>query len=209
MLQIPFLDIETLHDPETETDKGEILRKRYEQLERTYSPFTGMLGAQRPQTLDQTANHVEQRDNTLRTKDQQVVYRWLKDRIDKTTQKSRKEVQVDEIPKWAFIKWLWSRMQRKGKTKVRTTLEKAKKPANPALPPAADNGHYERRNKRRANKDKAKKIQQDLSLSWLMVRQLWLWKLDDSKPPPLTPHSVSMLTSVNRHNHYCDTRSPE
>ncbi|RMJ15789.1 hypothetical protein CDV36_004508 [Fusarium kuroshium] len=182
-LVIPFLDIETLHDPETETDKGEILRKRYEQLERTYSPFTGMLGAQRPQTLDQTANHVEQRDNTLRTKDQQVVYRWLKDRIDKTKEKSRKEVQVEEIPKWAFIKWLWSRMQRKGKTKVRTTLEKAKKPVNkpanmPFLP--ADNGHVERRNKRRANKDKAKKIQQDLSLSWLMVRQLWLWKLDDN-----------------------------
>ncbi|KAJ3457001.1 hypothetical protein MRS44_014142 [Fusarium solani] len=143
---IPFLDIETLHDPETETDKGEILRKRYEQLERTYSPFTGMLGAQRPQTLDQTANHVEQRDNTLRTKDQQVVYRWLKDRIDKTNQKSRKE---------------------------------AKKPATLAFLPA-DNGHVERRNKRRANKDKAKKIQQDLSLSWLMVRQLWLWKLDDN-----------------------------
>ncbi|KAL2671523.1 hypothetical protein Neosp_014113 [[Neocosmospora] mangrovei] len=178
-LVIPFLDIETLHDPETETDKGEILRKRYEQLERTYSPFTGMLGAQRPQTLDQTANHVEQRDNTLRTKDQQVVYRWLKDRIDKTNQKSRKEVQAEEIPKWAFIKWLWSRMQRKGKSKVRTTLEKAKKPVNMAFLPA-DNGHYERRNKRRANKDKAKKIQQDLSLSWLMVRQLWLWKLDDN-----------------------------
>ncbi|KAK7403322.1 hypothetical protein QQX98_010911 [Neonectria punicea] len=178
-LVIPFLDIETLHDPETETDKGEILHKRYEQLERTYSPFTGMLGAQRPQTLDQTANHAEQRDNTLRTKDQQVVYRWLKDRIDKTKEKSRKEVPVEEIPIWAFIKWLWSRMQRKGKTKVRTTLEKAKKPANlPFLP--ADNGHVERRNNRKANKDKAKKIQQDLSLSWLMVRQLWLWKLDDN-----------------------------
>ncbi|RSM00430.1 hypothetical protein CEP52_009146 [Fusarium oligoseptatum] len=27
-LVIPFLDIETLHDPETETDKGEILRKK-------------------------------------------------------------------------------------------------------------------------------------------------------------------------------------
>ncbi|KAJ4308461.1 hypothetical protein N0V84_012086 [Fusarium piperis] len=178
-LVIPFLDIETLRNPETETDKGEILRKRYEQLERTYSPFTGMLGAQRPQTLDQTANHVEQRDNTLRTKDQQVVYRWLKDRIDKTKEKPRKEVQVEEIPKWAFIKWLWSRLQRKGKTKVRTTLEKAKKPAQLAFLPA-DNGHVERRNNRKANKDKAKKIQQDLSLSWLMVRQLWLWKLDDN-----------------------------
>lgn len=208
LVQIPFLDIETLHDPETETDKGEILRKRYEQLERTYSPFTGMLGAQRPQTLDQTANHVEQRDNTLRTKDQQVVYRWLKDRIYKTNQKSRKEVQVEEIPKWAFIKWLWSRMQRKGKTKVRTTLEKAKKPATLAFLPA-DNGHVERRNKRRANKDKAKKIQQDLSLSWLMVRQLWLWKLDDSKRPPLIPPSGPTLTLVNRYNHYRNTSSQE
>jgi hypothetical protein len=149
-----------------------------------------MLGAQRPQTLDQTANHVEQRDNTLRTKDQQVVYRWLKDRIDKTNQKSRKEVQVEEIPKWAFIKWLWSRMKIMGKTKVRTTLEKAKKPATLAFLPA-DNGHVERRNKRRANKDKAKKIQQDLSLSWLMVRQLWLWKLDDSKFFPSRSFSVS------------------
>lgn len=128
-----------------------------QRLERTYPPFTGVQGVQATQTLDQTASHSIESKSALRTKQQQVVYRWSEKRAEALAQS-------------------YSRSKKDADNPV---------PSYPHLMTSATDAEDERAGTIKSNETKKQSVQRDSKRKWMVVRQLWLWKLDDSRFLPV------------------------
>ena len=153
--------------------------KMFERLERAYPPFTGTEGVQATQTLDQTSRNSTESMSALRTEEHQVVYRWSEKRAKAIEDdgESLRESTTElghEVEQKSSSRQIWlGRFQRLfnyPETDENTSTKETEHPnigqRNPiTLDP------------------KKQRIQRDISTKWLVVRQLWLWKLDSSKPP--------------------------
>ncbi|PNP76719.1 hypothetical protein FNYG_10138 [Fusarium nygamai] len=205
-LVLPFLDFES----EMQESKDDI-NEQERVIQRRYSPFTGMHGVQRSQTLDDTASGFGQSSSSnddLRTTAEQVVYRWSKIKSEAESKDGNQYVKVTDSktrnlrgPRYWLPKWFQKQEKRvaeEGETEgelTARTFERTEsrfnegendKRVNNAKNKAIQQkvrieaGTNERANGKKANRAKDKAIQQNLRKSWLMVRQLWLWKLDEN-----------------------------
>ncbi|KAF5590094.1 cytochrome P450 monooxygenase [Fusarium subglutinans] len=204
-LVLPFLDFES----EMEKGKDDISEQE-RVIQRRYSPFTGMHGVQRSQTLDDTASGFGQSGGSaddLRTIGEQVIYRWSKDKSEAQSKDGNQDVKAADFRTKSPRKprnWLqkWFQEQVKGGAEeaaaendstsqafegfeLRALGGQNDRRVNPAKNETIQKkvrieaGTNERANGKKVNRAKDKAIQQDLRKSWLMVRQLWLWKLDE------------------------------
>ena len=131
-----------------------------EKLAQTYSPFTGMDGVQLAQTLDQTARGPNPNGSLLRTKENQVIYRWSEKQAEASRELKKRNVIVSSGSAANKLKRLLKRT-------VGLLIKSHKpspEPGNLALDNPDDEGD----------------VPKDISRKWLNVRQLWLWKLADS-----------------------------
>ncbi|SCV51637.1 uncharacterized protein FFB14_12106 [Fusarium fujikuroi] len=177
-LVLPFLDFEN----EMEEEKDEFL-KQERVIRHRYSPFTGMHGVQMSQTLDDTASGSGQNkggNRDLRATEEQVIYRWSEKQLETETKNDKQEATDKDFGLKGLKRlyyWLPKRFQTRGETvdeKVDTQNEAINR--NPAR---IEGGVDERANGKKTNQAKNKAIKQNFRKSWLMVRQLWLWKLND------------------------------
>ncbi|KAG5765756.1 hypothetical protein H9Q72_006158 [Fusarium xylarioides] len=205
-LVLPFLDFES------EIEQGnEGMTEQERVIQRRYSPFTGMHGVQRSQTLDDTASGFGQTSSThndLRTKEEQVVYRWSKNKSEaqakdehqdvKATVSGTKSLRIQRYwPRGWFqkqkrevaeeaeagVELADRRAERMGyRSNNRAKAKAVNKAKNEAIQQKLrpEPGTNERANEKKDNRATEKAIQQNPRKSWLMVRQLWLWKLDEN-----------------------------
>ncbi|CVL08288.1 uncharacterized protein FMAN_05094 [Fusarium mangiferae] len=155
-LAIPFLDIE-VESP---------YRSIATQIEEAYSPFTGFDGVQMSQTLDQTAINAESRSK-LRKRENQVIYRWSQ---------SKSSEQEKQLPLDLTVRNPNSKLAsflRNMREKIENYDKKESK--------GSSSGRVGRggRGERAGISPEIQSIRKDRRPKWLMVRQLWLWKLND------------------------------
>lgn len=138
------------------------------QDEEAYPPFTGLDGVQMPQTLDQTSVNAESQSK-LRCKENQVIYRWSQKQGSVALRKLSLEWRVrDPVSYLAFSLFMVRRR-------------------------AQDHERYDARNLSLGSTGKAgrdegagfsarmQSIRKERRPKWLMVRQLWLWKLNNGQ----------------------------
>ncbi|CCT66746.1 uncharacterized protein FFUJ_03540 [Fusarium fujikuroi IMI 58289] len=166
---IPFIDIEVQsEDPCTAR-----------QDEEAYPPFTGLDGVQMPQTLDQTSINAESQSK-LRCKENQVIYRWSQKQGSVALRKLPLEWRVrDPVSYLAFSLFMVRRR-------------------------AQDHERYDARNLSLGSTGKAgrdegadfsarmQSIRKERRPKWLMVRQLWLWKLNNGTILTAIPSRTNM-----------------
>ncbi|KAF5617254.1 hypothetical protein F25303_13333 [Fusarium sp. NRRL 25303] len=155
-LTIPFIDIEVENFYSSTTTRGG----------EAYSPFTSFDGVQMPQTLDQTSINAES-VSKLRCKENQVIYRWSK-------KQHSTQLQQD------LLDW----MVRNPFSKLATLLRKVRKRAESYEDKKAAGSTSGRTEgvsggERAGNSIGMQGNRKDRGPKWLMVRQLWLWKLHD------------------------------
>ncbi|KAF5581843.1 hypothetical protein FPANT_8762 [Fusarium pseudoanthophilum] len=155
-LVIPFIDIE-VESPYHSTAK---------QIEEAYSPFTKFDGVQMPQTLDETSINVKSRSK-LRNKENQVIYRWSKNK-DAEEEK--------QLPLDLTVRNPGSKLAYLLRT-VREGIEMRNKKESRALP--SGQMRQGSRGQKADVSAEMHRTRKDRRPKWLMVRQLWLWKLDD------------------------------
>ncbi|OBS26142.1 hypothetical protein FPOA_00085 [Fusarium poae] len=153
---IPYLDIEANY----------FLKKKARD-EEAYLPFTGIDGVQMPQTLDQTFNSSEMLSG-LRSKENQVIYRWcVKQASKRVSQLSNTWRRPWDSAHAGFREsWLYWQGRRRY---TEPDLDTA--PFTTPVQVATDEPP--------GNITKMQIIQRENLPKWLMVRQLWLWKLHD------------------------------
>ncbi|KAF5640459.1 hypothetical protein F52700_3609 [Fusarium sp. NRRL 52700] len=155
-LVIPFIDIEAEgYDSSTATQGDE-----------AYSPFTGFDGVQIPQTLDQTSINAES-VSKLRCKENQVIYRWSEKRYSK---------QLHQVP----LEW----RVRNPFSKLTYLLRAARRRAESYEDKEGGGSSLGRKGQasaggRAGDSTGMQRILKDRRPKWLMVRQLWLWRLND------------------------------
>ncbi|RGP59555.1 hypothetical protein FSPOR_11237, partial [Fusarium sporotrichioides] len=181
-LVLPFLDF----DNEMKEAKDELLEQE-RVIQRRYSPFTGMHGVQMSQTLDDTASGFGQSNSgnsDIRTTAEQVIYRWSEKHSETESEDDKQAVRARTrdfgtkgLAKLGY--WLQKWFHKQGETLAEGA--KIENEATNRNHPRMETGLNERANGKKANHAKNKAIQQSFRKSWLMVRQLWLWKLDDIK----------------------------
>ncbi|KAG5662001.1 hypothetical protein KAF25_004240 [Fusarium avenaceum] len=170
---IPFLDFET-------SGSMSIARRKIQKLEQAYFPFTGVDGLQVPQTIDETSNKTG-RLKTLGTKENQVIYRWSQRPWLATMNQEPERYIYDRKQHFAnlltkFLSRLWPRMEEKyrlaAEQKMAQRREKSQS-IQTGLPVQTRN------EKNIPNASRMQNIRKSINLKWLVVRQLWLYKLDD------------------------------
>ncbi|KAF5577662.1 ankyrin repeat [Fusarium pseudocircinatum] len=155
-LAIPFIDIEVQPWGPSRATPGE----------EAYPPFTGLDGVQKPQTLDQTSFNAESLSK-MRSKENQVIYRWSE---------KQGSAQLGQLPlEWSVIDPF---------SKLASLLDEMRHRAK----------RYERKEARSSSLGRTgragggegadysarmQSIRKERCPKWLMVRQLWLWKLND------------------------------
>ncbi|KAF5665618.1 ankyrin repeat kinase domain-containing protein [Fusarium circinatum] len=157
-LVIPFIDIEVKSS----------YRSIATQIEEAYSPFTGFHGVQMPQTLDQTSINAESRSK-LRNKENQVIYRWSQ---------NKNSEQDKQLPLSLTVRNPHSKLAYLLRT-MREKIESHEKKESKS----SSSGRVGRggRGERAGISPEIQRIRNDRRPKWLMVRQLWLWKLNDGK----------------------------
>ncbi|KAF4445376.1 hypothetical protein FACUT_6 [Fusarium acutatum] len=213
-LVIPFLDFEN----EMKEAKDELLEQE-RVIQRRYSPFTGMHGVQISQTLDDTASGFGQSNSgngDLRTTAEQVIYRWSKKHSESEPKDDKQAVRARGLRTNGLRKlryWLQKWFQKQTET-VAEEAQTENEATNQNLP-RIETGFNERANGKKANHAKNKAIQQSFRKSWLMVRQLWLWKLDDNTIittiPTRSSHTQAddLLETIKQGNLYTVQSSAE
>ncbi|VUC36440.1 unnamed protein product [Clonostachys rosea] len=238
---IPFIDIEISDQEQPVDGQTSTQCKRIKRLNQAYSPYTGMHGVQRAQTLDQTSYSPEESESNLRIEKEQVIYRWSQkrnqerkrheERLEQARQEQRQERdkhaqherklqmqrKMEKIDKKMHEKKdsFGARIV-KGISKVvqvRQLLTRVQKPTLessqqwPGQPPlrkptfpqvrieTLDQVPQMRKGRRGASAPNAERIRQDSSPKWLMVRQLWLWKLDDTTILTAIPSRKNGMTA--------------
>ncbi|KAH6950118.1 hypothetical protein DER45DRAFT_580044 [Fusarium avenaceum] len=171
---IPFLDFETL-------GSMSIARRKIQKLEQAYFPFTGVDGLQVPQKLDETSNKTG-RLKTLGTKENQVIYRWSQRSWLATMKQEperyiydRKQHFADLLTK--FLSKLWPRMEEKYRLAAGQKMAQRREKSQgiqTGLPVQTRHGNNI------PNASRMQNIRKSTDFKWLVVRQLWLYKLDDS-----------------------------
>ncbi|KAG8674122.1 hypothetical protein FPOAC1_000085 [Fusarium poae] len=131
-----------------------------------YLPFTGMDGVQMPQTLDQTFNSAEGLSG-LRSKENQVIYRWSGKGSSARHGQGLGKHKPLQPPRGSlgsrFKDWLGYH------------VKEEPDPDGAALDYIEEIMKHEGM----GNATRMRSIKQEGSPKWLMVRQLWLWKLHD------------------------------
>ncbi|KAF5234775.1 hypothetical protein FANTH_11964 [Fusarium anthophilum] len=155
-LAIPFLDIEAEDYDSSTTMQGE----------EAYSPFTVLDGLQMPQTLDQTSINAES-VSKLRCKENQVIYRWSQKQYSTQSRRDPLEWRVRNP-----FSTLASLLR-----KVRKHTERYDN--REAVGPPFGRTVRASGGERAGDSTGIPGILKDRRPKWLMVRQLWLWKLND------------------------------
>ncbi|KAF5972233.1 hypothetical protein FBULB1_8830 [Fusarium bulbicola] len=155
-LTIPFIDIETEDYDRSTTTQGE----------EAYSPLTGFDGVQMPQTLDQTSINAES-VSKLRCKENQVIYRWSR------KQYSTRSLQIP-------LEWRVRNPFSKLTYLLRVVRRRAESCEGKGAP-ASSLGRKEQASvgERAGDSTGMQRILKDRRPKWLMVRQLWLWRIND------------------------------
>ncbi|CAH0023619.1 unnamed protein product [Clonostachys rhizophaga] len=238
---IPFIDIEISDQDHLRDGQTSTQCRRIKRLNQAYSPFTGMHGVQRAQTLDQTSFSPEESESNLRTEQNQVIYRWSQKRSEERKRHEKRlaqdqKEQRQERDKRAQHERKQQMQQKKQKldkkmhekkdsfgarivkgiskvVQVRQLLTRVQKPTleqnqqwpgqaplrKPTFPQARietlDQVPQTRKGRRGASAPNAERIRQDSSPKWLMVRQLWLWKLDDNTILTAIPSRKNGMTA--------------
>lgn len=218
VMQVPFIDIET-EDQTPKSWRETTHSQRSEKLHQAYTPFTGMHGVQLAQTLDQTSY---ERETGLHSKRNQVVYRWSDEKRKSQSETTTQEYQSDlmQTRQTSFggrHQQGYSDTLEAGTTEMRRRVawfnriyvairemlpiplsrkQQIRRKLNPSQPQTnnIDPLPQKRGGGRRATAPNPR-IRLDPSLKWLMVRQLWLWKLDDSTNNP--PDSLIQIHQVS------------
>ncbi|XEU97530.1 hypothetical protein FSHL1_002816 [Fusarium sambucinum] len=167
---IPFLDIEAAAYDRKRTTCGE----------EAYLPFTGIGGVQMPQTLDQTFNNTEGLTG-LRSKENQVIYRWSEKQAAARRDHISEENKLFEAPRTSS----GSRFKYWSRNRLRESPD-----------PGTAASDYVRdifKGEGTGNATRMRSIQQEVRPKWLMVRQLWLWKL----------HDGTILTAIPSRENMC------
>ena len=225
-LQIPFIDIETPDQSKTPSQW-----KKIEQLQQTYAPFTGLKGVQVAQTLDQTSYQRGEDETSLHTKYHQVVYRWSKRKskpnksnngrpeirqpmilpniIQRYSKAWPEHVNMDKTnSRNRLVKWFSSVVryllpapssQRRDPPTSDAEMQDLDGGSDPHPPDGTAGQH--------TNNPKAASVRLDNSRKWLVVRQLWLWKLADGESPTKQRKTRSEANSCasHRYNNRHDT----
>lgn len=171
-----------------------IAKRKIQRLEQAYVPFTGVDGLQLPQTLDETSNKTG-RLKTLGTKENQVIYRWSERPIIATAKQDielhiygRKQHFADLLTK--PLSKLWPRMEEKyrlaAEQKMTQRREKSRS-IQTGLPVQTRDGNNI------PNASRMQNIRESTGSKWLVVRQLWLYKLDDSMYSSIGQYQISMF----------------
>ncbi|CEI63683.1 unnamed protein product [Fusarium venenatum] len=167
---IPFLDIEATASHLQHTTCGED----------AYFPLTRIGGVQMPQTLDQTFNNTEGLTG-LRSKENQVIYRWSEKQAAARRDKISEKHEPLEAPRTSsgsrFKYW------------PRNRLREGPDPRTASSDYVGDIFKGEGT----GNATRMRSIQQEVRPRWLMVRQLWLWKL----------HDGTILTAIPSRENMC------
>ncbi|KAF5024586.1 hypothetical protein F66182_3349 [Fusarium sp. NRRL 66182] len=170
-LVIPFIDVET-EDHWMSTSKRH--KEVMVQLEEAYFPFTGLDGIQTSQTLDQTAGTAEKLSK-LRSKDNQVVYRWSKRQLLARRNRAWGRRNSERRSRSSLQRSFW-----RGKSMTRKKQDEEQN--------VGVSGPVHDLSSSGIEGVVAGGIRQEDCPKWLMVRQLWLWKLDDGEfYPPRFP----------------------
>lgn len=158
-----------------------IAKRKIQKLEQAYFPFTGMNGLQVPQTLDAISNKTG-RLKTLGTKENQVIYRWS-ERPRLATMKQeperyiydRKQHFADLLTK--FLSKLWPRMEEKYRLAAEQKMAQRREKSQSIQTGISG---QTREGNNIPNASGMQNIRKSTGSKWLVVRQLWLYKLDDS-----------------------------
>ncbi|KAF5723101.1 hypothetical protein FMUND_2142 [Fusarium mundagurra] len=134
--------------------------------EEAYPLFTGLDGVQMPQTLDQTSLNAESLSK-LRSKENQVIYRWSE---------KQGSAQRGQLP----LEW----RVRDPSSKLASLLSKMRRRAEWHERKEARNSSLGRTGRAGGGEGadysaRMQSIRKERRPKWLMVRQLWLWKLND------------------------------
>ncbi|SCN97576.1 uncharacterized protein FFC1_07979 [Fusarium fujikuroi] len=147
--------------------------------EEAYPPFTGLDGVQMPQTLDQTSINAESQSK-LRCKENQVIYRWSQKQGSVALRKLPLEWRVRHPVSYLAFSLFMVRRR------------------------AQDHERYDARNLSLGSTGKAgrdegadfsarmQSIRKERRPKWLMVRQLWLWKLNNGTILTAIPSRTNM-----------------
>jgi hypothetical protein len=158
-----------------------IAKRKIQKLEQAYFPFTGVDGLQVPQTLDETSNKPG-RLKTLGTKENQVIYRWSLRPIIATMKQEHERYMYDRKQHFAhlltkLLSKFWPRMEEKyrlaAEQKMAQRQEKSQT-IQTGLPVQTRHGNNI------PNASRMQNIRKSTGSKWLVVRQLWLYKLDNS-----------------------------
>ena len=185
-----------------------------------------MHGVQPSQTLDQIYYNTDGGDKSLHTEREQVIYRWSENRNRKrkeqqdqqlgnndtvevqdtdsiTSQQSQDDAKRTILNKlMVYGQNLWRRAWNRNHRPTQQLLET---PERQQLQYSdTDNIRQSRRGGRQAANVNAKHIRADLSSKWLMIRQLWLWKLDNSEQKPMSIVVKGANSSFQPNRHGCD-----
>ncbi|EKJ69756.1 hypothetical protein FPSE_10072 [Fusarium pseudograminearum CS3096] len=159
---IPYLDIEVEENVP-------------DQIEDVYFPFSGLDGAQVPQTLDQTFNSTKSLSG-LRSKENQVIYRWSERQASRQRCRRVAEKGIYSLFQLLIFKLLlyqnWGQYQ--SREEFQQTRE-GRYSANPVFEQQGNSVPIDES----GNETRMRSIQLEANSKWLMVRQLWLWKLND------------------------------
>ncbi|KAF5565606.1 hypothetical protein FPHYL_4160 [Fusarium phyllophilum] len=155
-LAIPFIDIEVQPWGLSTATPGE----------EAYPSFTGLDGVQMPQTLDQTSFNAESLSK-LRCKENQVIYRWSE---------KQGSAQLGQLP----LEW----RVRDPFSKLASLLRKMRRRAERYESKEARSSSLGRTGRAGGGEGadysaRMQSIRKERCPKWLMVRQLWLWKLND------------------------------
>ena len=177
---MPFLDIERKDDSYSSWPSQYTHRGRVEELEQAYFPFTGLHGVQVAQTVDQTANSTGDKESkgSLRSKEFQVIYRWSKKSTEGRQEKGGKISLQPEDGLGSFLYPCWSVLKKA--VSRRGSARRSSVPHREPRTNAMEPGVGQKMGRKTDNAAKAQMIRRDTSIKWLMVRQLWLWKFDES-----------------------------
>jgi hypothetical protein len=157
-MQIPFIDIEVEPNYSSTATQGE----------EAYSPFTGLYGVQMPQTLDQTSINAESLSK-LRCKENQVIYRWSQ----KQDSAQLKQLPLEWRARNPFSKT--PSLLRKIRGRIEEYENKGTLGSSSGRTGRAGGGEGA------GDSTRMQSIRKERRPKWLMVRQLWLWKLNDGK----------------------------
>ena len=159
-----------------------------DELQQAYAPFTGMDGVQLAQTLDQTSYHGDEEAESLRSKKNQVVYRWSEEQSRRASSKDGNHDHEMQHKTSTARPAATDREREKRKDIIRGFVKQLSSITKTLLSASSQQPHRSsdielapqtRIVPQGANGPKAQSIHLDSSPKFLVVRQLWLWKFDD------------------------------